>query len=306
MTSRPAEPPRPDRLADRLADGAFVVTAELGPPAGPDADAVRSAAATLARVVDAANVTDNQASTVKMSALASATLMMEAGLEPILQMTGRDRNLLALQSDLLGAWALGVRTIMALSGDPLKVGPYEGIATHVRDVDSLGLTRMITSLNAGRMLGGEALAIPTGFLVAGAANPLVDSVERLEAKLQAGVGLLQTNIVYDVPRFADWFAPIVAAGIPERAPVLVGVTPPRSSAMLRFLHERIPGVEVDDATFARLEGLEGDDAKAEGIRVASDAIVALRDLDGVAGVHVMAPGWEVEAVPRVVAAAGLR
>lgn len=292
-------------LADLLADGTFVVTAELGPPAEPDADVVRDAAAALAPVVHAANITDNQAATVKMSPLACATLTQESGLEPILQVTARDRNVLALQSDLLGAWALGVRTVLALSGDPLKVGAYEGLATHVRDVDSLGLTRLIASLNAGRMLGGEALASPTGYLVAGAANPLVDSLERLEAKLEAGVRLLQTNIVYDVERFAEWFAPMVAAGIAERAPVLVGVTPPRSVRMLQFLHEKIPGVEVDDVTFARMEGVEGDAAEEEGIRVASDAIAALRGIDGVAGVHIMAPGWEVEAVPRVVEAAGL-
>jgi methylenetetrahydrofolate reductase (NADPH) len=292
-------------LAALLADGRFAVTAELGPPAEPDPDAVKSAASALAPVVDAANVTDNQAATVKMSPLACAVLMQEAGLEPILQLTARDRNLLALQSELLGAWALGVRAVFAVSGDPLRVGAYEGRAKEVRDVDSLGLASMISSLNAGSMLAGERLRRPTGFLVAGAANPLLDSVERLEAKVAAGVALLQTNIVYDVQRFAHWYEPIVAAGIPQRASVLVGVTPPRSVAMLRFLHERIPGVEVDDATFARLDGLEGAAAADAGIAVATDVIAAVRELDGIAGVHIMAPGWEVEAVPRVVQAAGL-
>ena len=292
-------------LADRIAAGAFVITAEFGPPVEPDPDVVRRAAESLAPVVDAANVTDNQAATVKMSPLACAALMLASGLEPILQVTGRDRNLLALQADLLGAWALGVRTVMALSGDPLEVGPYAGRATHVGDVDSLGLTRLISSLNAGRLLGGETLAGPTAFLVAGAANPLTDSLERLETKLDAGVGLLQTNIVYDVERFAQWYSPLVAAGIPERAPVLVGVMPPRSTRMLRIMNDKLPGVEVDDATFARLQGLEGEAAKDEGVRVASDVIAALRDMNGIAGVHIMAPGWEVEAVPRVVEAAGL-
>ena len=222
-----------------------------------------------------------------------------------MQMTGRDRNVLALQADLLGAWALGVRAVLALGGDPLKVGPYEGRATRVGDVDSIGLAQMIASLNAGEMLAGERLASPTGFLVAGAANPLVDSVERLAAKADAGIGLFQTNIVYDVERFADWFAPVVAAGLTRRAPMLVGVTPPRSLRMLEFLHERIPGVEVDDATFARMRGLEGEEAKDEGVRVAADVIARLREIDGVAGVHIMAPGWEVDAVPRVTEAAGL-
>ena len=292
-------------LADLLASQTFVVTAELGPPADPNAELVRRSASALAPVVHAANVTDNQAASVKMSPLAAAVVMMECGLEPIMQLTGRDRNLLALQADLLGAWALGVRTVLALGGDPLKVGPYEGRATRVADVDSVGLAQMIAALNAGELLAGERLSVATGFLVAGAANPLVDSVERLQAKADAGVGLLQTNIVYDADRFAEWFAPVVAAGLPERAPVLVGVTPPRSLRMLEYLHERIPGVEVDDATFARMRGLEGEAAKDEGIRIASDVISRLREIDGVAGVHIMAPGWEVEAVPRVTEAAGL-
>jgi 5,10-methylenetetrahydrofolate reductase len=293
-------------LRDRLAAGEFVVTGELGPPAEPSAEIVRAAARALAPTVDAANVTDNQAATVKMSPLACAILMREEGLEPILQLTGRDRNVLALQSDLLGAWAHGVRTVLALSGDPLNVGGYEDLATHVRDVDSLGLTQLISSLNAGVMLGGEKLVNATGFLIAGAANPLVDTIERLEAKLLAGVALLQTNIVYDVDRFAEWFERMLAAGIAERAYVLVGVTPPRSTQMLRFLHDRIPGVEVNQATFARMEQVEGEAAKTEGIRVAADVITALRKLRGVSGVHIMAPGWEAEAVPRVVEAAGLR
>ena len=292
-------------LADLLASQTFIVTAELGPPAEPSADPVRRSAMALAPVVHAANVTDNQAATVKMSPLAAAVVMLECGLEPIMQMTGRDRNVLALQADLLGAWALGVHTVLALGGDPLKVGPYEGRATRVGDVDSVGLARMIGSLNAGKLLAGERLANPTGFLVAGAANPLLDSVERLQAKADAGIGLFQTNIVYDVERFAAWFAPVVAAGLTRRAPVLVGVTPPRSVGMLEHLHERIPGVEVDDATFARMRGLEGEAAKDEGVRIASDVITRLRDVEGVAGVHIMAPGWEVEAVPRVTEAAGL-
>jgi methylenetetrahydrofolate reductase (NADPH) len=292
-------------LADLLASQTFVVTAEVGPPAEPSADPVRRSAMALAPVVHAANVTDNQAATVKMSPLAAAVVMLECGLEPIMQLTGRDRNLLALQADLLGAWALGVRTVLALGGDPLKVGPYEGRATRVGDVDSVGLARMIGSLNAGELLAGERLASPTGFLVAGAANPLLDSVERLQAKADAGIGLFQTNIVYDVERFAAWFAPVVAAGLTRRAPVLVGVTPPRGVRMLEYLHERIPGVEVNDATFARMHGLEGEAAKDEGVRIAADVITRLREVEGVAGVHIMAPGWEVEAVPRVTEAAGL-
>lgn len=290
---------------DALASTEFVVTAELGPPVDPDPDVVRRTARALAPVVHAANVTDNQAATVKVSPLACSVWMLEEGLEPILQMTTRDRNVMALQSDLLGAWGLGVRALLALGGDPLRVGPYEGIATPVSDLDSLGLARLAMEMNEGRLAAGETLQTPTGFLVAGAANPLVDTLERLEQKLAAGVRCFQTNIVYDVDRFAAWFAPIVEAGVPERAPVLVGVTPPRSTRMLQHLHDNVPGVEVDDATFSRMAGLDGDDAKAAGIEIAVEIVQRLRVVPGVAGAHIMAPRWEAEAVPAVVAGVGI-
>jgi methylenetetrahydrofolate reductase (NADH) len=292
-------------LRNALSSRQFVVTAELGPPLEPNPEAVRMKARALAGVVHAANVTDNQAATVKVAPLACSVWMMEEGIEPILQVTTRDRNVMALQADLLGAWALGVRTTLALSGDPLKVGPYESIARPVSELDSLGLAKLISEMNGGRLAAGEELAVPTDFLIAGAANPLVDTVERLEQKLAAGVGLLQTNIVYDVDHFSEWFAPVVESGIAEKAPVLVGVTPPRSTRMLQHLHENIPGIEVDQTTFDRMKGLEGDKAKAAGVDIAADVVRRLREVPGVAGVHVMAPGWEAEAVPRVVRAAGL-
>jgi methylenetetrahydrofolate reductase (NADPH) len=292
-------------LRERLTSGEFVVTAELGPPANPDPEAVRRTARAFAGSVHAANVTDNQAATVKLSPLVCSAWMLEEGLEPIMQVTTRDRNVMALQSDLLAAWALGVKAILALSGDPLKVGKYDGIATRVGDVDSTGLARLVSAMNEGRLAAGEELEIATGFLIASAANPLVDTVDKLEAKLDAGTHFFQSNIVYDVDRFSGWLAPIAAAGVTERGPLLVGVTPPRSTRMLRHMHDNIPGVEVDDATFARMEGLEGDEAKAAGIEIAVDIVRRLRELPGVAGVHIMAPGWEAEAVPRVVAGAGL-
>lgn len=293
------------RLSEALSSGKFTVTAELGPPASPDPDLVRSAAKALAPVVTAANVTDNQAATVKMSPVACAVLMQEQGLEPILQLTGRDRNLMALQSELIGAWALGVRSVLALSGDPLAVGQYEELASAVKDVDSTGMTKLIAAMNAGKLAAGEELDSPPAFLIAGAANPLVDSVERLEGKVQAGVGFFQTNIVYDVDKFDEWFKPVVASGLAEKAPFLVGVTPPRSTKMLQFMHDKIPGVEVDDLTFERMEGLSGDEAKQAGAEIAAHIVARLQQVNGVAGVHLMAPGWETEAVPRVVELAKL-
>jgi 5,10-methylenetetrahydrofolate reductase len=293
------------RLHDALTSGRFAVTAELGPPRDPDSARIRAAAEVFAGLVDAVNVTDNQAATVKVSPLACAALLLDEGVDPILQITGRDRNLMAVQSDLLGAWVLGVRTVLVLSGDPLAVGPYESLATHVRDLDARRLARLITTMNGGSLAAGETLGRTTGFRIVGAANPLVDPPEHLTSKLDAGVSLLQSNIVYDVERFAEWLAPLVELGITERARLLVGVAPPRSSQMLEHLHRNVPGVEVDDATFARMDGLQGDAAKAEGVEIAADVIEQLRSLPGVAGVHLMAPGWETEAVPWIVQRAGL-
>ena len=293
-------------FGDALASGEFVVTAELGPPRDPEPDRVRETARALAGIVHAANVTDNQAATVKLSPLACAVWMLEEGVEPILQLTTRDRNVMALQADLLGAWGLGVGAMLALSGDPLQVGPYASIATRVGDVDGLGLVGLVAGLNGGRLAAGEELATPTAFLIGSAANPLVDAVERLEQKVEAGVDFFQTNIVYDVDRFAEWFAPVVEAGVAERAPVLVGVTPPRSTRSLRHMHDNIPGIEVDEATFERMEGLDGDAARTEGIAIAVEVVERLRAVPGVAGVHIMAPGWEAQAVPLVVESAALR
>jgi methylenetetrahydrofolate reductase (NADPH) len=293
-------------LRDVLESGAFIVTAELGPPTDPVAQPVRTAAAALAPLVDAANVTDNQAATVKVSPLAASVWMLEQGLEPILQLTTRDRNVLALQSELLGAWALGVRNVLALSGDPLKVGRYAQLSKTVSEFDSLGLVRLIKQMNAGRLAAGEELSTPTGFRIASAINPLADSAAKVGAKLAAGPDFFQTNVVYDVARFAEWFSPMVQAGVLGEAPVLVGVMPPRSTGALEHMHHNIPGVEVDEDTFARLRGLAGEDAKTAGVEVAADVIRQLRKIPGVSGVHIMAPGWEVEAVTRVAETAGLR
>jgi len=292
-------------LRDVLASGSFALTAELNPPMDPVAEPFRLAAAALAPKVTAANVTDNAAATVKVSPLAAATWMLGQGLEPIMQVTTRDRNIMALQADLLGAWALGVRNILALSGDPLKVGRYADMATKVSDLDSLGLVRLIRKLNDGQLAAGETLTTPTGFYVASAMNPLADSHGKIVAKIAAGTQFFQTNIVYDVSRFANWFAPLVEDGTLDGIPVLVGVMPPRSSRTLEHMHNNIPGVEVDDATFARLAGLAGEEAKMAGVQVAADVISQLREVPGVAGTHIMAPGWEAEAVTRVIDMVGI-
>ncbi|HEX4831353.1 MAG TPA: methylenetetrahydrofolate reductase [Trebonia sp.] len=291
-------------LRDVLASGKFTVTAELSPPSNPVAEPVRRAAAMVKGLIEAANVTDNPAASPKVSPVVTASWLIEQGVEPIMQVTTRDRNLLAIQSDLLAAWAVGVRNLLVLSGDPLQVGKYAELATFVGDVDSGGLLRLVAGMNAGRLAAGESLAEPTDFFVAAALNPLVDAEAKIAGKVAAGARFFQTNVVYDVARFADWFTPHVESGILGDAPVLVGVMPPRSTGALEHMHKHIPGVEVDDATFAALAGLSGAEAKAAGVEVAARAVEQLRKVPGVAGVHVMAPGWEAEAITRVVGAIG--
>src|SRR5215469_797805 len=287
---------------DVLASGKFAVTAELSPPGNPVAEPVRRAAAAIAGLVDAVNVTDNPAATPKVSSLVTSTWLLGAGVEPIMQITTRDRNLLALQSELLGAWAVGIRNLLVLSGDPLKVGKYAELAQFVGDVDSNALIRLVAALNSGQLAAGETLSTPTDFLTAAALNPLVDSEVKIAGKVAAGARFFQTNIVYDAGRFADWFAPHVESGVLGGAPVLVGVMPPRSTATLEHMHKNIPGVEVDEVTFAKLAGLSGEDAKAAGVEVTAAVIEQLRKVPGVAGVHIMAPGWEAEAITRVISA----
>lgn len=289
-------------LSGVLASGKFTVTAELSPPASPVAEPARAAARAIAGLVDAVNVTDNPAAAPKVSALITSAWLLAEGVQPILQVTTRDRNLLALQSELLGAWAAGVRNVLALSGDPLKVGKYAELATFVGDVDSSALLRLVGTLNGGRLAAGEALSPATDFFAGAALNPLVDGEAKIAGKVAAGARFFQTNVVYDVSRFAAWLAPHVDSGALGGLPVLVGVMPPRSTGALEHMHMHIPGVEVDDATFARLRGLSGEDAKAAGVAVAAEVIDQLRKVPGVAGVHIMAPGWEAEAITRVTGA----
>ncbi len=224
-----------------------------------------------------------------------------------MQVTTRDRNVMALQSDLLGAWALGVRSILALSGDPLKVGPLRGDRDARRRprLDGTGAARRGDERGSARGRRDARRSRPA-FLVASAANPLVDTVEKLEAKLDAGTHFFQSNIVYDVDRFAEWFAPIVAAGVPARAPLLVGVTPPRSTQDAPAHARQHPG--ESRSTRRRSRGWRGSRAtrrRRPESRSRSTSSGDCARCRAWRGVHVMAPGWEAEAVPRVVEGAGL-
>jgi 5,10-methylenetetrahydrofolate reductase len=289
------------RLAALLEQGQFVVTGELVPPRSPDPELVRRVARQLRGVVDAVNVTDNATARVAMSPLAASVLAAGEGLEPVLQLTCRDRNRLALAADLLGAHALRIRAVLCLSGDPLEVGPFTE-AKAVFDLDAVGLARLASDLGDGAGPGGTPIT-PARFLIGVAEAPGADPSggARLEAKVAAGARFVQTQPVYDVGGFAEWLDKVGERGLTEKAAILAGMLPPRSAAQLeRFA--RLPGWAVPADTLRRLRAAA--DQRAEGVALAAEAIEQVRSLPGVRGVHLMGLGPD-SGVPELVEAAHL-
>jgi len=290
------------RLASLLEQGRFLVTGELVPPRTPDPEAIRRVARKLRGLVDAVNVTDNAAARVAMAPIPAAVLAAAEGLEPVLQLTCRDRNRLALAADLLGAHALGIRAILCLSGDPIEVGPFTE-AKAVFDLDAVSLTRLAADLGHGVGPAGAPVSPAAPFLIGVAEAPGVDPSggARLEAKVAAGARFVQTQPVYDLAGFQSWLERMTERGLTGKAAILAGVLPPRSAAQLeRFA--ALPGWSVPEATLARLRGAA--DQRTEGIALAVEMVGQLRALPGLRGVHLMGLGPD-SGVPEVVEAAGL-
>ncbi|MBE0476321.1 MAG: methylenetetrahydrofolate reductase [Coriobacteriia bacterium] len=286
-------------LRETLESGRFAVTAEVGPPKGVDVERMLEVAERLRGRVTAINVTDNQSAVMRMSTLAACGLLQERGHETVFQVTCRDRNRLALQSDLLGVWALGVRNVLALTGDHPRAGDHAG-ACPVYDLESVQLLSAISSLNEGRdMAGGELSQAPelfAGAVVTPEAEPLEPQMRKFEKKVRAGARFFQTQAVYDVDRFEAFMERARGHGVP----VLAGILLLRSARMAVFLNEKVPGVRVPEAFVRRLE--ESDKPAETGIRIAGEIIRALQPCCD--GVHVMAVGAEHRVVD-VLDAAGL-
>jgi methylenetetrahydrofolate reductase (NADPH) len=298
-----AVPPElPGRLAEALRTGRFAVTAEIGPPRGADLTPVREAAAVLRDWVDAANVTDNQGAQVRVSSFAGSVVAHGEGLEPVMQMTCRDRNRIALQSDLLSAGALGIPNLVLMTGDRPERGDHAD-ATAVFDLDSRSLMTTARMLrDQGRLLSGRAVDPPPRFLL-GAVDAGTGTPDRLEQKVADGAEFVQTQFVFDVDAFGRYLAQVRDRGLHERCGILAGVGPVRSLRALEFL-AGIPGVVVPESLERRLRGVPPDRVAGEGMAAAAETVAALRDVPGVAGVHVMVVGHEA-AVPEILAAAGL-
>jgi methylenetetrahydrofolate reductase (NADPH) len=293
------------RLAALLSEGAFVVTGEIVPPKGANGAVVTRHARDLVGSVDAANVTDNPAASAHMSPLAGVRFVGEAGIEPTLQLTCRDRNRLAIISDLLGAWALGARNLLAMGGDPIQIGDHPDAAP-VHDLGVHDLVALASRLrDEGTTLGGTTIEDPPRYLVGVADSPLADPYEpaRLGAKLDAGAEFVMTQIVYDVERLSAWADRARAGGLFERTKVIVGVAPLRSAQQARFMNEKLPGVFVPEDTVASLERA-GDGAVEVGIDQAVAIIGAIRGITGIAGVHLIGMGHD-DVVRTVVERAGL-
>ncbi|MGD9116235.1 MAG: methylenetetrahydrofolate reductase [Dehalococcoidia bacterium] len=289
-----------------LASGMFAVTAEAGPPKGTSAAVMQRKAETLRNCCDAANVTDNQTAIVRMSSLAGCVLMKQQGLDPVMQIVCRDRNRIAIQSDVLGAVALGVGNILCLSGDHQMFGNHP-TAKNVFDIDSIQLIAALKTMrDEKKFLCGEDISGEVPLFIGAAANPYADPFEfrvaRLAKKVKAGAEFIQTQAVYDLDKFAKWMEMAVDKGLDEKTHILAGVIPIKSAGMARYMRDYVSGVTVPDAVVKRME--QAEDAKTEGKKIAVEIIERLKEIPGIHGVHIMAVGWE-DIVPEIVKQAGL-
>ena len=311
-----------------LKAGHFAVTAELGPPQSADIEVIRTKAALLRGYCDAINLTDNQTAIVRMSSIGAGAILVQEGLEPIIQMTCRDRNRLAIQADLLGAYALGMRNLLCLTGDHQTFGNHPG-SKNVFDLDSIQLVQTVTAMRDERVFqcGDAFKGQEPRFFVGAAAAPFAGPIEfrpfRLAKKVKAGANFIQTQLVYDIPAFEEFMKKVRELGLHEKTHILAGVGPLKSPTMAKYMKDSVPGILVPDRLIERLQEagapwaakkkdeLTKEDKKARseawkevGIEICIELIKQLRQIKGVAGVHIMAIEWE-EAVKPIVEGAGL-
>ncbi|MCP3892387.1 MAG: methylenetetrahydrofolate reductase [Desulfobulbaceae bacterium] len=291
-----------------LEAGHFSVTAECGPPRGADPEIVRKKAALVVGNVDACNVTDNQTSVVRMSSLAGCMLIKEEGLEPLIQMVVRDRNRIALQSDLLGASALGVRNLLCLSGDHQKFGD-DPQAKNVFDIDSMQLIHMAKTMrDEGVFPSGDKLQGVPKFYIGCAVNPFADPFEirvpRFKMKADAGADFVQTQCIYNMDKFKEYMELSKKEGLHERVKILAGVTPLKSAGMAKFMRRMVAGIDIPDEIVDRIAAEPKEKQAAKGIEICIEQIEELKEMEGIAGVHVMAIEWE-EKLEEIVGKAGL-
>lgn len=291
-----------------LKAGHFAVTGEVGPPRGSDPEAVREKAAHLVGKVDAVNITDCQTAMVRMSSWAASIICKEMGLEPNYQMVCRDRNRIAMQSDILGAYAMGLNTMLCLSGDHPSFGDHP-MASNVHDLDSIQLIQMVRGMmDDGKFQGGADIKRPPKMFIGAAANPFGDPFElrvlRLAKKVAAGADFIQTQCIYNMPKFREYMKMAVDKGLHEKTAILAGVTPLKSAGMAKYMATKVPGMDVPDEVVKRIAGVEKDKQAEEGIKFLCEQIEEMHEIEGVAGIHLMAIEWEHK-VPEILEQAKL-
>ena len=291
-----------------LTAGHFAFTGELGPPRGAHVEEVREKAAHLKGKVDAVNITDNQTAVVRMASWAASLLIIQEGLEPNYQMVCRDRNRLAMQADILGASALGIRNMLCLSGDHCQFGDHP-TAKGVFDIDSMQLIRMVKQMrDDGKFLSGTEVDGRPQIFIGAAANPFAEPFEwrvhRLAKKVKAGVDFIQTQCIYNMPKFREFIRQANDMGLTEKVYILAGITPMKSLGMAKYMKGKVPGMDVPDEIIARMQGAARNQQAEEGIKLALEQIAELKEMKGVAGVHLMAIEWE-HRVPEIAERAGM-
>ncbi|MBU0462949.1 MAG: methylenetetrahydrofolate reductase [Proteobacteria bacterium] len=296
------------RLEKVLASGALAVTSEVGPPRGALPEKVREKASLIKDHVDAINVTDNQTAMVRMSSWAAGVIIKQMGLDPILQMVTRDRNRLAMQSDIIGAYSLGINTMMCLSGDHVKFGDHP-MAKGVFDLDSIKLVQTVKKMrDEGKFQGGADINTPPKMFIGAAANPFADPFElrvmRLAKKIKAGADFIQTQCIFNLDKFEKYMEMMCDRGLDEQVHLLAGITPMKSAGMARYMKNKVPGMDVPDEVINRMAGVSKEEQPEEGIKKAIESIERLKQVKGVHGFHIMAIEWE-EKVPQIVEKAGL-
>ncbi len=298
----------PSKLEKILKAGHQAVTSECGPPRGSDGEAIAKKAEMIKDYVDAINITDNQTSVTRLCSLAACIRLKVMGLEPVLQMVVRDRNRIALQSDILGAASFDINNILCLSGDHQQFGDNPQ-GQNVFDIDSIQLIQTVRLMrDEGKFLGGDDIERPPQMFVGAAANPFADPFEirvpRLAKKIAAGAEFIQTQCIYNLDKFELWMKQVCERGLHEKVYILAGVTPFKSAGMAKYMKNRVPGMDVPDEVVKRMSGVPKEKQAEEGLKICVESIQRLKEVEGVSGFHVMAIEWE-EKVPEIVEQAGL-
>ena len=296
------------RLEKVLAAGHLAVTSECGPPRGCQPAHLIEKAKYLEGIVDAVNVTDNQTAMVRMSSLAASFIIKQQGLNPLFQVTCRDRNRLAMQAHIIGAYSMGIDTMLCLSGDHTKFGDHP-MAMNVHDIDSIQMIQMVKDMrDKGIFQGGAEIKGAPKMFIGAAANPFADPFElrvmRLAKKIAAGADFIQTQCIFNVPKFEKWMEGVREKGLHKKCYILAGVTPCKSLGAAKYMANRVPGMDVPKEIVDRMASVPKEKQAEEGVTICVETIEKLKKIEGVSGIHIMAIEWE-EKVQEICERAGL-